>query len=869
MKSISTDKIWNYKGKQKAAFVDQEQDHSQSRTETISTANPNSVTDTNTNSTGGIHPFIRIHEPSPPSSPSSSSSRRLAKMQTVHESQHQSRDLKTKVKNYFGYTDTTPETISVFSWAKSATPDARSGVKNYLLSLFPFLQWAPRYNLTWLFGDLVAGITVGMVLVPQSLSYAKIALLDPQYGLYSSFIGVLTYAFFATSKDVSIGPVAVMSLETGNIISKVQSEYGDLYSAPVIATALAFICGFIVLAIGLLRLGWLVEFIPQPAVSGFMTGSALNIAAGQVPALMGLAKRFNTRDATYKVIINTLKNLRFSSLDAAFGVTSLALLYFIKWSLAWVGQKKPRYARAAFFASCVRHAFVIIIYTIISWRINIHHKTARIALVGSVPSGLQHVGRPEITGELIAAIGPHIPVATIILLLEHISISKSFGRLNGYKINPNQELIAIGVNNTLGTLFSAYPSTGSFSRSALKSKAGVRTPAAGLATGVVVIVALYAVAPAFYWIPNATLSALIIHAVADLVASPKHSYAFWRVSPLEYIIFVGAVLWSVFYTIESGIYWSLATSIVLLLVRLARPKGHFLGRVRIKPESAEGGHQTRDVYLPLCSEAHQDIPVEAPPPGVVIYRFEESFLYPNASLINDRIVNYVKQHTRRGKDFTGISAGDRPWNDPGPKAKDAAILAENDLTKPKLRAVILDFTAVANLDTTGVQNLIDTRVEVEKWADAKVEFHFCGILSPWIRRALIAGGFGQGNTRKGTALEVAPAVIENLENVASPHPVPERDEDGFPINNRPVDIETGQYDQNQQGGSGSGTSSSRASYVDEKDVHGVSLNKDGSYARRRTSENSQKTVPLVDRSTPFFHFDLHDAINSLHLTEDQ
>ncbi|WWC89475.1 uncharacterized protein L201_004399 [Kwoniella dendrophila CBS 6074] len=891
MKDISTSStsnpIWNKKGKGKQKALDQSTDYSTNNLDRHHNTNPIGSEGINSN------PFIRIQDSSESESTSTtpttstpnfnpnslqpqqppiittSRSRSRPDQSANMATSHQERDFKTKVKNYFGYTDSTPETISVVSWAKNATPDARTGVKAYLLSLFPFIQWVPRYNLTWLFGDLVAGITVGMVLVPQSLSYAKIALLQPEYGLYSSFIGVLTYAFFATSKDVSIGPVAVMSLETGNIIASVQEKYGQLYSAPVIATALAFICGFVVLAIGLLRLGWLVEFIPQPAVSGFMTGSALNIAAGQFPAVFGLAKRFNTRDSTYKVIINTLKNLKFSTLDAAFGVTSLALLYFIKWGFAYIGRKKPRYARAAFFASCIRHAFVIIIYTIISWRINLHHtKKPRIALVGTVPSGLRHVGRPEITSELIAAIGPHIPVATIILLLEHISIAKSFGRLNGYKINPNQELIAIGVNNTLGTLFSAYPSTGSFSRSALKSKAGVRTPAAGLATGVVVIVALYAVAPAFYWIPNATLSALIIHAVADLVASPKHSYGFWRVSPLEYVIFVGAVLWSVFYTIESGIYWSLATSIVLLLVRLARPKGHFLGRVRIRPESLESGTPTRDVYLPLCSEQHQDITVESPPPGVVIYRFEESFLYPNASLINDRIVAYVKANTRRGKDFTNISAGDRQWNDPGPSAKQKESIIEAEKSKPKLRAVILDFTAVANLDTTGVQNLIDTKVEVEKWADQQIEFHFCGILSPWIRRALIAGNFGQGGeNRKGTQLEVAPAVIQNLQGVASPAPQPERDQDGFPINQgsrdgRTLDIETGEYEQNA---SGSGSRTPASSYTDEKDIHGVAFNKDGSYARRQ----SGTSIPLVDKSTPFFHFDLHDAINSLNLPEDQ
>jgi len=561
-----------------------------------------------------------------------------------------------------------------------------------------------------------------------------------------------------------------------------------------------------------------------------MTGSAVNIAAGQVPALFGLAKRFDTRAATYKVIINTLKNLHLSTLDAAFGVCSLAILYAIKWGVAGITNRHPGLARPLFFVQALRHAFVIILFTIVSWRINIQHKTPRISLVGAVPSGLQHVGRPTITTDLLSAIAPHIPVATIILLLEHISIAKSFGRLNGYKINPNQELIAIGVNNTLGTLFSAYPSTGSFSRSALKSKAGVRTPAAGIPTGIVVIIALYAVAPAFYWIPNASISALIIHAVADLVASPKQSFGFWRVSPFEYIIFVGAVLWSLFYSIESGIYWSLVTSIVLLLFRIARPKGHFLGRVRIRPENPEFGNQIRDVYVPIegvDGVTNRGIQVETPPPGIVIYRFEESFLYPNASYINDRLVEHVKKHTRRGKDYSNISAGDRPWNDPGPKQKNAQVELEVEKSKPRLRAVILDFAAVANLDTTGVQNLVDTRKEVEKWADRAVEFHFSGILSPWIRRALIAAGFGQGQRRHGTALEIAPVVPQD--NSLSPE-----------------DRER-QEEENLKGGGSSTPSSGATSITDEKRRDAYRIAELG----QRPSGDSVSSLPLMDRATPF------------------
>jgi sodium-independent sulfate anion transporter 11 len=584
-----------------------------------------------------------------------------------------------------------------------------------------------------------------------------------------------------------------------------------------------------------------------------MTGSAINIAAGQIPALLGISKLFDTRAATYKVIINTLKNLPHSNLDAAFGVSALAMLYGIKWSLAWASRKYPRFNRPAFFLQALRHALTIIIFTIISWRINIHHKKARIALVGTVPSGLKHVGQPYITAELLAAIGPELPVATIILLLEHISIAKSFGRLNGYKINPNQELIAIGVNNTLGSLFAAYPSTGSFSRSALKSKSGVRTPAAGIPTGICVLIALYALSPAFYYIPSATLSALIIHAVADLVASPAQSYGFWRVSPLEYIIFVGAVMWSIFYSIESGIYWSLATSVVLLLFRIARPKGNFLGRVRIRPEGGETGSAIRDVYVPINNDGvtNRDVKVEAPPPGVVIYRFEESFLYPNASYINDILVSHVKATTRRGKDFTGISSGDRPWNDPGPKNKKTAAAEDEALAHlPRLRAVILDFAAVANLDTTGVQNLIDTKKEVEKWADSPVEFHFCGILSPWIRRALIAGGFGQGSGRHVGALEVAPVVPQD--NALAPADQQRQREEQEGGNAR-------------ASGSGFGSSSSSVTGDVEKNsgIFSTPHRLDGVERDRRQSVDSQTTATLLDRATPFFHFDLADAVFSV------
>ncbi|KAH9951374.1 sulfate permease [Amylocystis lapponica] len=655
--------------------------------------------------------------------------------------------------------------VSVKDWVGHVVqnPSARYAL-DYVESLFPIVGWITRYNLGWLYGDVIAGLTVGIVVVPQSMSYATIATLPPQYGLYSAFVGTLIYCLFATSKDVSIGPVAVMSLTVSQIIAAVNKAHPDQWEGTQIATTLAFICGFISFGIGILRLGWIVEFIPAPAVSGYMTGSAINIVAGQVPGLLG-ETGFNTRAATYKVIIDSLKYLPDTKLDAAWGITGLFCLYLIRIVCDILTRRYPRRRRVFFFISVFRNAFVIIVLTIASWLYCRHRKTSSgkypIKILQTVPRGFQHVGPPVIDPELVSALAGQLPVATIILVLEHIAISRSFGRVNGYKINPNQELIAIGVTNTIGTVFGAYPATGSFSRSALKSKSGVRTPAAGILSSIIVVVALYGLTPAFFWIPTAALSAVIIHAVADLVASPQQVYSYWRVSPLEFIIWFASVLVTVFSTIENGIYTAIATSAALLLVRIARPRGYFLGRVTLRPGStaAAASAAGRDVFVPLTPKAtllNSDVRVRPPAPGVVVYRFEESLIYPNSWRVNAAIVDHVKAHMRRGRDMSAVALGDRPWNDPGPRpGHDEG--AEN-MTRPVLRAVVLDFSGVSQIDTTAVQALIDTRTEVERWADGPIEFHFATILSPWVRRALIAGGFGTGVRAASEPTEIAAVV---------------------------------------------------------------------------------------------------------------
>jgi sodium-independent sulfate anion transporter 11 len=371
---------------------------------------------------------------------------------------------------------------------------------------------------------------------------------------------------------------------------------------------------------------------------------------------------------------------------------------------------------------------------------------------------------PPITTEIISAFASELPSTVIVLLIEHISISKSFGRVNNYTIDPSQELVAIGVTNVLGPFLGAYPATGSFSRTAIKSKAGVRTPFAGVITAVIVLLSLYALPAMFWYIPNAALSGVIIHAVGDLITPPNTVYQFWRVSPLEVIIFFAGVFVTIFSSIENGIYTTVCVSAALFLFRAFKARGRFLGRAKIhsvigdhlldpaadakegantpRKTPSEGEDSVRNVFLPID---HHDgsnplVELEDPYPGIFIYRFSEGFNYPNANHYLDHLVATVFKKTRRTNPATYGRPGDRPWNDPGPRRGKEVDPTDH---RPTLKAIILDFSSVNNVDLTSVQNLIDVRNQLDRYtAPDTVDWHFCHINNRWTKRALAAGGFG-------------------------------------------------------------------------------------------------------------------------------
>ncbi len=482
-------------------------------------------------------------------------------------------------------------------------------------------------------------------------------------------------------------PVAVMSTVTGNVVLAVHKSNPE-YPGHVVASALAIIAGSIICFIGLIRCGWIVDFISLAAISAYMTGSALNIAVGQVPALMGITN-VNNRAATYEVVINTLKNLGHTKIDAAMGLTALTMLYLIRSTCNFAARRMPNRAKTFFFISTLRTAFVILLYTMISWLVNRHHRKTKdhvFAILGAVPRGFQNPAVPTVNKTIIKAFASQLPASVIVILIEHIAIAKSFGRVNNYTIDPSQEMVAIGVSNLLGPFLGAYPATGSFSRTAIKSKAGVRTPFAGVITAIVVLLAIYALPAVFFYIPNASLSAVIIHAVGDLITPPNTVYQFWRINPLEVIIFFAGVFVTIFSGIENGIYTTICISVAVLLFHVVKAQGRFMGKVKI--HSVIGDHlldedkhtvgaqygsfgndpdkSTRNIFLPISHSdgSNPEVDVESPYPGIFIYRFSEGFNYPNANHYLDYMVATIFKETRRTNPHSYGKLGVSPFPTP-------------------------------------------------------------------------------------------------------------------------------------------------------------------------------------------------------------
>uniref|UniRef100_A0A667Z293 Sodium-independent sulfate anion transporter n=1 Tax=Myripristis murdjan TaxID=586833 RepID=A0A667Z293_9TELE len=437
-----------------------------------------------------------------------------------------------------------------------------------LKAWLPILSWLPGYKLKWLQMDLIAGVTVGLTVVPQGLAYAEVAGLPVQYGLYSAFMGGFIYTFLGTSKDVTLGPTAIMSLLCSSVVG----------GQPSRAVLLCLLCGVIQAAMALLRLGFLLDFISYPVIKGFTCAAAVTIGFGQVKNILGLK---GVPQQFFLQVYYTFHRIPEARIgDVVLGLLCLTLLVMLTLMKASLGPPpndcppSSRVARRMVWGiATMRNALVVVAASCValSWDAYGHHV---FTITGNITKGLPPFRPPPTTdttgngtivsfGEIVEGFGGGLAVIPFMGLLESIAIAKAFASQNDYRINANQELFAIGLTNIMGSFVSAYPVTGSFGRCVCSFS--VCPPA-----GVIVLLSLAFLMPVFYYIPKASLAAVIICAVAPMV--DFHAVAkMWRIRRLDLLPFSVTFLMS-FWEVQYGILGGIAVSGAMLLYNTARPR---------------------------------------------------------------------------------------------------------------------------------------------------------------------------------------------------------------------------------------------------------------------------------------------------------
>ncbi len=428
-----------------------------------------------------------------------------------------------------------------------------------LRSFFPILDWLPNYKKTHFSGDLFAGLTVGVMLIPQGMAYAMLAGLPPIFGLYAAFVPQIIYAFMGTSRQLAVGPVAMDSLLVAAGLGALAiSKIEDYIS---MAVFLAFFMGAIQLLLGILRMGFLVQLLSKPVINGFTSAAAIIIGMSQFKHLLGVQVPSNNR--LHVLLIDIFGQLDNTNVYAlGLGILSMIIIWgFKKWIPKFPG-----------ILVAVVLSILVVYWT--RWDLN------GLRIVGDVPEGLPAISFPRITMENIQTLLPTALTLALVAFLEAVSVAKAIQEQHkDYEINANQELRALGLSNIVGSFFQSYPTTGGFSRTALNHFAGAKTGLSFLISAAVVATTLLFLTPLFYYMPLTTLAALVLVAVSSLI-DIKYPLVLLKTRMDEFLLLNVTFLTTLFVGITQGILFGVALSLVLLIYRISNPHFAFLARIK-------------------------------------------------------------------------------------------------------------------------------------------------------------------------------------------------------------------------------------------------------------------------------------------------
>lgn len=486
-----------------------------------------------------------------------------------------------------------------------------------LLRYLPILEWGRTYDRKTLSNDMIAAVIVTIMLIPQSLAYALLAGLPPEAGIYASIAPIVLYAIFGTSRALAVGPVAVVSLLTATAIGQVAEQGTAGYA--IAALTLAFLSGGFLMLLGVLRLGFLANFLSHPVIAGFITASGILIATSQMKHILGVSAHGHTLPEMLLSLYEHLGNINW--ITVIIGVSATAFLFWVRKGLKPLVKRMGASATVADFATKAGPVAAVVVTTVAVWLFGLDQQGVKI--VGSVPQSLPPLTMPGLSPDLIKALFIPAILISIIGFVESVSVAQTLAAMKRQRIDPNQELIGLGAANIGAAFTGGYPVTGGFSRSVVNYDAGAETPAAGAYTAVGLAIAAMALTPLVYFLPNATLAATIIVAVLSLVDFSILTKT-WGYSKSDFAAVAATILLTLGLGVEVGVASGVIISVLLHLFKTSRPH---VAEVGLVPST----QHFRNIHR---NHVETD-------PKILTLRVDESLYFINARFLEEMVQNRV------------------------------------------------------------------------------------------------------------------------------------------------------------------------------------------------------------------------------------
>ncbi|AZZ46015.1 SulP family inorganic anion transporter [Pseudomonas sp. NPDC047961] len=484
----------------------------------------------------------------------------------------------------------------------------------------PCLEWGKQYDKADAAKDSLAALIVTLMLIPQSLAYAMLAGLPPVAGLYASILPLIAYTLFGTSRTLAVGPVAVVSLMTAAALGPLFASGSAAYAGA--ALLLALMSGATLLAMAVLRLGFLANFLSHPVISGFISASGILIALGQFKHILGIPV---TGDNALQLLRGLIQGLPETHLPTlAIGTSSLVFLFLVRSRLGRWLQRLGMDARTA--GTLTKIGPVVALLLAIAAVSGFHLAAAGVRVVGEVPQGLPSLSLPPLDLALIAQLLPAAVLISLVGFVESVSVAQTLAAKRRERIEPNQELVALGGANIAAALSGGFPVTGGFARSVVNFDAGAQTPLAGALTAFGIGVTVLFFTPLFHNLPHAVLAATIIVAVLSLVDLTALTRT-WRYSRQDAAAMAATMLGVLLIGVETGIIMGVGLSLLLFLWRTSQPHIAVVGQL-------PGSEHFRNIERFAVVQS----------PRVLSVRVDESLYFPNARFLEDRIAELLGQY---------------------------------------------------------------------------------------------------------------------------------------------------------------------------------------------------------------------------------